>query len=63
MCVPHLGYTQNSDSHSLAATLQEEPILHLGEFHGCGAFFVVVSYVVDPCADGIAPHQAGIAGL
>src|ERR1022692_3080184 len=40
--------------------LREEPILNLSEFHGCGAFFVVVSHVVDPRAYGIAPHSPGI---
>jgi hypothetical protein len=37
--------------------LQEETILNVGEFHGCGAFLVVVSNVIDPGAYGIAPHQ------
>jgi hypothetical protein len=40
--------------------LREEPILKLGKLHGCGAGFVVVRHVIDPRADGIAPHQPGI---
>lgn len=48
---------------SLAVPLQEKTILNLGEFHGRGALFVVVHHVVDPCAHGIAAHQAGIEGL
>jgi hypothetical protein len=43
--------------------LGEEPILSLCEFHGCGAFFVVVSHAIDPRADRIAPHQPSIVGL
>jgi hypothetical protein len=34
-----------------------------GEFHGCGAFFVVVRHVIDPGAYGIAAHQPSIVGL
>jgi integrase len=45
---------------SLTIPLREEPILNLGEFHGRRAFFVVVGYVVDPGAHGIAAHQPGI---
>ena len=43
--------------------LQEETRLSLGEFHGCGAFLVVIGHVIDPSAYGIAPHQLGIIGL
>jgi hypothetical protein len=43
--------------------LRKQSILNLGEFHGHGTFFVVVSHVVDPPAYGIAAHQPGIAGL
>ena len=42
--------------------LLEELILNLGECHGCRAFLVIVRRVVDPRADGKAPHQPGIAG-
>jgi hypothetical protein len=41
----------------------EETILNLGEFDGRGAFHVVVSHAIDPCAYGIAPHQPSIVGL
>jgi hypothetical protein len=44
-------------------TLREEPILSLSDFHGSRTFLVVVRHVVDPSADGIAPHQAGVVGL
>jgi hypothetical protein len=37
--------------------------LNLGEFHGCGAGFVVIGNVIDPRAHGIAPHEPGIKGL
>ena len=37
-------------------------MLNLGEFHECGAGFVVVRHAVDPGAHGIAPHQPGIIG-
>jgi hypothetical protein len=47
---------------SPTAPLREESILNLGEFHGCGAFTVVVRHAVDPGAHGIAPHQPGVAG-
>jgi hypothetical protein len=40
--------------------LRKKWILSLREFHGCGAFFVVVSHVIDPRAHGIATHQASI---
>ncbi len=42
---------------------EEETILNLYEFHGRGAFRVVVRYVIDPRAYRIAPHQPGIEGL
>jgi len=48
---------------SLAVSLGKEPTLNVCEFHGHGAFFVVVSHVVDPRAYGIAAHQPGVAGL
>jgi hypothetical protein len=35
----------------------------LCEFHGRGAFLIVVGHTVDPRADGIAPHQPSIVGL
>jgi hypothetical protein len=38
-------------------------MLNLGEFHGCGAGFVAVRHLVDPSADGIAPHQPSITGF
>jgi hypothetical protein len=41
----------------------EEPILNLGEFHGSRAGCVVVSDMIDPRADGEAPHQPSIVGL
>jgi hypothetical protein len=44
-------------------TLREKSSLNLGEFHGCGAFFVVIGYVIDPSAYGIAPHLASIVGF
>jgi hypothetical protein len=43
--------------------LGEETILSLGEFHGRGAFLVVVSHTVNPSAYGIATHPLGIIGL
>jgi hypothetical protein len=43
--------------------LREQPILSLCEFHGRGAFFVVVSDVIDPSAYGIASHQPSIGRL
>jgi hypothetical protein len=48
---------------ALQPPLQEETILNLGEFHGCGAFFVVVRHAIDPSAYGIAPHQPSIVVL
>jgi hypothetical protein len=62
MCVPHVGYTQNSESHSLTAPLREKPILNLGKLRRMRTFLVVVSHVVDPSAHGIAPHARGIVG-
>jgi hypothetical protein len=41
----------------------KQPILNLGYFHGCGAFFVVVSHVIDPSAYGTAPHQRSVVGF
>ncbi len=35
--------------------------LRLRQFHGCGAFLVVIAHGIDPSADGITPHQPGIA--
>ena len=46
-----------------ARTLEEKPILNLGGFHGCGAFFVVVRHVVDPSANRVAPHLSSVVGL
>jgi hypothetical protein len=40
-----------------SSPLREKPILNLREFHGRGAGFVVVRHVVDPRADGVAPHE------
>src|ERR1035437_7928161 len=37
--------------------------LWLTKLHGCGAFRVVVSHVIDPRAHGIAPHEPSIVGL
>ena len=45
------------------ALLQEETILNLGEFHGCGAFRVVVRHVIDPSAYGITSHRPSVVGL
>ncbi len=42
--------------------LRKETILNLGEFHGCRAFLVVVSHLIDPSAYRIAPHQPSIIG-
>ena len=47
----------------LIIPLQENTTLHLGEFHGRGAGFVVVSHGIDPTAYGVAPHQPSIVGL
>ena len=46
----------------LARTLREESILNLGEFHGCGAFLVVITHMINASAYGIAPHQPSIVG-
>jgi len=46
-----------------AHPLLKETSLSLGEFHGCGAFFVVVHHVIDARAYGIAPHHSRIVGL
>jgi hypothetical protein len=48
---------------SPTVALREQTILNLGEFHGCGAFFVVVSHLIDPRAYRIASHQPCIEGL
>ena len=45
---------------SLTIQLREKLILCLGEFHGCGAFFVVVSHRIDSSAYRIAPRQPSI---
>ncbi len=37
-------------------------ILSPSQFHRLGALFVVIPHVIDPGADGIAPHEPGIAG-
>lgn len=44
---------------SLAFTvlLREQAVLNLGEFHRCGAGFVVVRHVVDATAHRIASHE------
>jgi hypothetical protein len=47
---------------TLNMSLREKTTLKLCEFHGRGAFLVVVRHVIDPRADGIAPHQPSIAG-
>ena len=39
-----------------------EPILNLGEFHGCGALCVIIHYAVDARAHWKAPHHPGIEG-
>jgi len=52
-CVPRGGTTlPASQSHC-----EKEPILNLGEFHGRGAFRVIIRHMIDPGAYGIAPHQ------
>ena len=38
-------------------------MLNLFEFHGCRALPVVVHHVIDPRADGVAPHEPIIIGL
>jgi hypothetical protein len=52
--------TGNASS-SLTVPLREESILSLGEFHGCGAGFFVVSRRIDSSAYRIAPRQPSIA--
>jgi peptidoglycan/LPS O-acetylase OafA/YrhL len=42
---------------------EEQLILSLDGLHGCGAFFIVVSHLVDAAAHGIRPHDPSIAGL
>ena len=41
----------------------KETSLSLCEFHGCGAFLIVVSHAVDPRAHWIASHQPSVVGL
>jgi hypothetical protein len=47
----------------ITVPLRKEAILNLGEFYGRGAFRIVIRHVIDPSADGIAPHQPSIVGL
>ena len=44
-------------------TSGEESILNLGEFYRCRTLLVVIGYVIDPRAYGIATHQPSIVGL
>jgi hypothetical protein len=48
---------------TLPMSLREESILNLSEFHGCGAFCIVIHNAVDPSANRIAPHQPSVVGL
>jgi hypothetical protein len=43
--------------------LCEKPILNLREFHGTGAFLVIIGDVIEPRAHRIASHQPSIVGL
>jgi len=43
--------------------LLEQRTLGLGKFHRCRAFCVVIGDMVDPGADGIAPHGPSVARL
>ncbi len=57
---------QNPTSNDYIARLHplgEESILNLSEFHSCGTLFIVVRHVIDPRADGIAPHKLSIIRL
>jgi len=47
----------------LPLPLQKESILNLREVYAYGAGFVVVRHVVDPSADGKAPHLPSVVGL
>ena len=47
---------------TLNMSLREKTTLKLCEFHGRGAFLVVVRRAVDPRADRKAPHYLGVAG-
>jgi hypothetical protein len=42
---------------------RKESFLSLGEFHGRGAFCVIVRHMIDPRAHRIAPHQSSVVGL
>jgi len=50
------GVTQENAS----PLLGKQTILNLAEFHRSRAFGVVVGRVIDPSADGVAPHQLRI---
>jgi hypothetical protein len=54
--------TGNASS-SLTVPLREESILSLGEFHGCGAGFVVVSHRIDSSGYRLAPRSRASRGL
>jgi hypothetical protein len=60
---PLLSRVQASRPRIINRLSEEEPIRNLGEFHGRGAFLVIVPHVVDPRAYGIAPHLPSIVGL
>jgi hypothetical protein len=40
----------------------EKAVLNFGRLHEPGAFFVIMSHVINPVAYGIAAHQPSIAG-
>ena len=56
-------YPVHNQASSFTVSLLEQSILNLHEFHGCRTGFIIIGDVVDPRADGIAPHQPGIVGL
>ena len=47
----------------LGGRLREEPALNLDNLRGCGTLLIIVCHVIDPRADGIAPHPARIVGF
>ena len=55
--------TNKSLQNSSLSPRLEKMILSLGEFHGRGAFLIVVGHAVDPRAHGIAPSSGRRRGI